>query len=791
MIRKSVTISFLAKTAFLTAAVTAPFFSTAFAQAPAPVTVADVIGEDRRALADGLMARGLYKLAVTEYAMLASKTPPPDELDVILSRLAECQRQTGAADEAQKTCARLLKDFPQSKERFRAMLTRGLILLSAGHPSEGGMLLDGIATDPAADPEMQNNALYHSGDAHEKAGDTAAAEMRYAELVKRAQKPGVSKSTAELCAYAELRIAIIRASSADDAIANDGFARLKLIYDNPYSPRIGAEALYMAASVAYNKKRYDDSVGFFRTLLAKYPQDSRVADSALTAAWANYKTGRFADAVQILDGKADNIESLYLIANCYAHLSQHDKAVEHYDRLLSLKNLPSASLKIQKSAEYERLVEIMKKGEYKRVLDEAALIREPGAEVAARFYWLQAEAAEALHDTPRAVQFYRILIQKEPTSDITPDATYRLAAELQKQESWAEASRYYLEIVKSFPQSPLVPQALFSSGYCLSRSGQTSSALRDWKQLIDNYPKHSTVPEAVYQSSLELIRSEDSKNAAVFLDRLLREFPSFDRIAEARFWRAKLYYDAKEFSLAEKLLNESIAGKPVLQVEREANFLLGLIFQATGRDAEAAAKFQPLLENAAREKFSPDKLAWLSEFQFSRKDYKSAKAAAAELLARDISPAWNQTASTLAGRAYTRLCETNSAIAAFRSAADAPVNTKYAPEAAFELGTLLFASGKNNYAEAVKYLNLAATRASTPELATIRAKAYMALADCAAGQGDSDLAVRYYMAVALLFEDKDLVSESLRKSEKLLRAQGRNDEADAAIEELKQRFPEK
>lgn len=791
MIRKSATISFLSKTAFVAAALSVPFQEMAFAQKPPVVTVADVIGNDRRALADGLMARGLCKLALPEYATLAAQNPPPPELDVILSRLAECQRQTGALDAAQKTCARLLSQFPQSKERFRAMLTRGLILLDAGKVAEAGLMLDGIATDPAADPEMQNNALFHSGDAHEKAGETSAAEMRYSELVKRAQKPGVSKSTTELCAFAELRIAIIKASGADDASVKDGFARLKLIYDNPYSPRIGAEALYMAGSVSYNKKKYDDSVTFFRTLATKYPDNPRVTESLLTAAWANYKTGRYADAAQLLEGKADNAESIYLIANCYSHLSQHDKAIESYDKLLALKNLPAESISVLKSAEYERLVEIMKKGDYKRVLDDAALIREPGAEVAARFYWLQAEAAEALHDTPRAVQFYRILIQKEPKSDIAPDATYRLASELQKQESWTEASRYYLELVKSFPQSQLVPQALFSSGYCQSRAGQSAAALRDWKQLVDGFPNHSTVPEAVYQSALEQIRLDDSKNAADSLDRLLRDFPKFDRIAEARFWRAKLYYDAKEFSLAEKLLNESIAGKPSLQVEREANFLLGLIYQATGRDNEAAAKFQPLLGNAAREKFSADKLAWLSEFQFGRKDYKSAQIAASELLSRNISPAWNQTASTLAGRAYVRLCETNSAISAFRSAAEAGVNTKYASEAMLELGKLLFASNKENYPEAVKFLEQAATRANTPELAAVRARAYLALAQCSAENGNQDLAVKYYMAVALLFEDKDLVSEALRKSADILRSQGRNEEADAALEELKQRFPDK
>lgn len=788
MTGKPRTISIFLKTATAAAALCLPCLHTASAQNAQTVTVADVIGDDRRALADGLLARGLFKLALPEYQALADRTPPPPELDIILSRLAECQRLAGLSDAAQKTCALLLDRFPDSKEKFRAMLTRGLLLREAGRLSEACSLLDNVATDAAAGTEMQNNALYHSGDAYERFGKNDLAVSRYSLLVMRGREPGTSKSTIELCAFAELRIAIIKAASDDAAVSDEGFALLKAIYEKPFSPRIGAEALYMAGSASYNRKKFDDSVAFFHSLRTKYPQDQRVADSILTAAWANYKTGRFADAAQLLSEGAADAESLYLSANCYAHLSQHDKAIEAYDRLLALKNVPAESVSVLKSAEYERLVELLKKGEYRRVLDDAALIREPGAEVAARFYWIQAEAAEALKDTARAVQFYRILIQKEPKSDIAPDATYRLASELQKQESWTEASRYYLEIVKSFPDSHLVPQALFSSGYCMSRCGQPQAALRDWKQLIDGYPKHATVAEAVYQSSLEYIRLDDAKNAADSLDRLFRDFPAFDRISEARFWRAKIFYDAGEFPLAEKFLNESLAAKPSLQIEREANFLLGLVFQATGRDNEAAARFQPLLENAAREKFSADKLAWLSEFQYSRKDFSSAKTAASELLSRNISPAWNQTAATLAGRACTGLCETNAAIAAFQQAADTPVNTKYASEAMLNLGVLLSAEGR--HADAVKYLEQAATRAASPELAPVRARAYSALASTAASSGNADLAVKYYMAVALLFEDREIVPGALRKASEILKSLGRDEEADAALEELKQRFPD-
>ena len=55
----------------------------------------DVLSQDRRAFADGLLSRGLYKLALPEYEALAKQNPPPQDLDVVLARLAECRRKVG------------------------------------------------------------------------------------------------------------------------------------------------------------------------------------------------------------------------------------------------------------------------------------------------------------------------------------------------------------------------------------------------------------------------------------------------------------------------------------------------------------------------------------------------------------------------------------------------------------------------------------------------------------------------------------------------------------------------
>ena len=751
----------------------------------------ELIAQDRRAFADGLMSRGMIQMALPEYRALAADETTP-ERDVVLFRLAECERQSGNLAAAEKACAELLAKFPQSKMCARARLTRGLILLDTDKAAEAASLLDELATNPNEDAELTATALFHAASAREKAGDARKAESRYAELVKRAGAPGVAASVAELGAYASLRIAAIKALANTPEGYAEALSAYTAIAAKPYSPRIGAEALFQAGLLSYRLAKYDDASARYRELAAKYPKDVRVADAVLPAAWANYRAGRFSDALSAAGKLASEAgpqqtEAAYLKANALAQLGQRKEAVAAYDALLALPASDATAKDLHRSAKYERIVVLFKDGSYEKVLADAALFTDTPAAILPDFIWLQAQAAEALKDDARAVQFYRMLIAKCPACTLAPDATYRLAYRLQQQGTWLEASRTYLSLVSAFPDNALVPQALYSSGLCLARAGKSAEALRDWKTLIEKHPGDAVIPETLFQKAMEEIRANLLRDAASTLDQYIAKVaktPS-DHYREALFWRARICYDEKDYALAEKYLRDCLAGTTSDDIRHEAEFLLGLSLQAQGRDADAAACFQPLLAGKTGEKFSDDRLAWLSEFQYSRKEYVSARDAAIALAARGSSPAWVQTGNALAGRAYLALADSEKAIASYRLAADSAARTKYSAESALRLGELLSASNDTaSLAEASDYLSAAITRATTAELASVRVKAYFALAACTEKRGDKAAAARYYMAVSLLFDDPELAPAALTKAAALFRELGMTREAKIAEQEL-------
>ncbi len=752
------------------------------AGAAGPAAAGDALDdEDRRLFADGLFGRGFHELALREYEALAARQPPPDDLDVVLFRLAECRRLLGRPLEAEAVFRRLAADFPQSPLRDKAILKRALIILDPGQAEAAAELLEQLAA-ARPEPELLAAALYHAGEARERMGRTDEARARYEEL--RRILPD-----SPFAAFAALRLANIFGREGTPAATGRAIELCKEVAARPPDSRAGAEALFQGAMLAFNMGRHEESATLFRQLAARFPDDERAREASGPSAWAHYHAGRHLDALRLADaalaaGTAPADEMLYLKANAERQLERRREAIATYDRLLA--TTPRSPYAV--AARYERLLTLFREGDHARVLKDAADFADPPPDIADDLLWLQAESAEALKDDARVVQCYRLLLKKFPDSELAADAAYRLACHLQRRQDWEEASRVYLDLVARYPTNALVPKALFASGLCLAQAGHSDAALRDWHALLTRFPDHETVPEALFQKAMEEMRRGADRDAAATLDELLRRFPAYPRIAEALFWRARHYYAAKELAAAEKTVRACLAAHPPTAVEREATYLLGLILQAEGREEEAAAVFQPLLAAPIREKFAPERLAWLAEFQFGRQAFAESEAAARSLLEQAPSPEWRQVAWTLIGRSLSARRRPEEAIKAFGEALATGARTRHGAEAALRMGELLLAAGHVDEAEV--RLRDAATRAVTPELLGIRAGAYAALGRAAEQRGDLENAVRYHMSVAILFDDPVSVPQALDRAAGLLEKLGRVAESRAAAAELCERYPQ-
>ncbi len=739
--------------------------------------------KDRQQLADGLFRRGLFELAAKEYATL-SDIKDSRERDINLFRLGECYRRLGRKPEAEGAYKTLVENFPSSQSMPRAQLQRALLLIESG-PSNYEQAVDALMklTDKGISSEVRSAALYHLAEVLEKQNKGREALVWYEELHN-------SFGTTEYGIYSGLKIGWILSKSQDAAERRRAMGIYLDLAHRASDQKVAEEACFFAAQLALLDEKYEESSRLFQMLAERFPSSPRVVESALSAAWANYYCGKFKEAEGKLEliikntGHPAREEVLYLKANCLRQVEQQVEAVGFYDQ--QLKAFPDG--KMSGAARYERIITLYRNGNYEAVLNSANQYEAVDPGVADNVLWMGVESAMHLKRSDAAVQNARLLVERHPESRFVKDALYRLGVLMQRQESWESAASWYHLVVERYTDDPLAEQSLYAAGVVLARLGQSEAALRDWTNLLTRYPESTLAAETLYQKAMEELRRNSNRAAATTLDELQRRFPADPRKAEVLYWRGTIMRQSGESEVAEKFFIESLASNPAKEIERETMLELGMLLQSTGRKAEAADYFQKLLNAPVAEKIGVDRLAWLAEFQCEQKQYDAAALAARTLIAQKPDKGWQQTAWTLLGRIHRAKSERDPAINAFKEALATGAATRYGAESALRLGELLSESGV--YEEAASHLADAASRASTPELLGIRARAYMGMARNAEFKDDIESALRYYMSVNVLFDEPVIVPESLLRSAQLLEKLGRTAEAATMRRELLERYPD-
>jgi TolA-binding protein len=401
--------------------------------------------------------------------------------------------------------------------------------------------------------------------------------------------------------------------------------------------------------------------------------------------------------------------------------------------------------------------------------------------------WLLAEANAAIDKGAESIQYYRMVIRDAAGSDRARDALYRLAHQLQNQGAYREAAQAYNQLVTEFPKSELAPQALYASAFSLEKAEAYDEAARNWRKLVTDYPRHELVQEAIYRKAMCEIRLERKEDANASLDELLRRFPDNRFSADAYYWKGMLLYELQQYQSAESALRSAMQKSSREKLKNDATFQLGLVLQKLDRSQDAANLFQQLLDSPQSDKFSPELLEWLATYYDAQKQYsKSAKAA--ELLVKlAAEPAWKQAGWTLLGRAKEKLGRQKEAQTAYKHALENNVTTRYTAEACLRLGNI--ALEQKDSAAAVRYFKMAVNKVNPQNEFSVKSRSFFGLGRAADLGGNKADAARYYMSVAILYNDGEIVPECLYRAAAAYDGLNREYDRNQASRELIQRYP--
>jgi len=744
---------------------------------------------DRMQFADGLYTRKMYDLAVKEYALIIKSFPGRENNDAATFRLAESLRLQGKTTAAGHFYARIVVDYKTSDFRLRAAYRRARLYMDSDDFESAAAHFEVILRENPP-PDLAAAALYYLGESQLETGASDKADKTFARVIEKYRN--TMFYTHALMhrgdIYRDKWIKETEDGKKNDALAEKSLNFFKLALEKKVSDRIAAEALFQMAEIRFRQLKFEQSTEYYHQLMTQYPEDERSATARMQAAWSAANAGLHAEALNLAEkALADpevksKDEWLYIKANARRQLMQNRDAVKTYLTLLI--KYPKSRFAI--SSRYEISVSYFKMGKYNDAIHHAELIRIT-PELKSDVCWLLAESFAAIDKSSEAIQYYRMVIRDAPRSQRAADAIYRMAHQLQKQGAFREASQSYNKLVTEFPKSPQAPQALYASAFSLEQAKAYDEAARDWRRLTTDYPENELVQEALYRKAMCEIRLERRETATASLDELLRRFPENRFSAEAYYWKGMLLYEMKQFSPAESSLRTAMQKSSREELKNDATFQLGLVLQKLNRPQEAADLFQTLLNSPQSIKFSPALLEWLATYYDNKKLYQKSVQAASLLVKTAEEPAWQQSGLVLRGRAQDKLKRKTEALASYKKALEIQVNTRYASEAALKLGKISLAS--KDSVGAVSYFKLATAKATPENELSVRARAFFGLGRAADLGGNKADAARYYMSVAILYDDPELVPESLYRAAAAYKALGRKDDCNKTAHELTKRYP--
>lgn len=751
--------------------------------------------DERLQLANGLYARDMLTLAADEYRSLVESFPDNPKVGMVRFRMGESYRRLGKRSEAGKEFEYVFTKCPKSEFRFKAGFRSADLSRLAGEHKKAIIQYRKLV-DSKPPKDIAASTLYFLGDSLLALGQASEATKAFERVTKE-------HGESDFSSFALLKLGQIRgqltAEEEKQLSASEKKKRLvealalyRRVVVDPSSERVGAEALFQTAELQFGRGAFAESATAYRKLLATYPKDQRSANATLRAAWAMHNAGLYAEALKYAQQAVSSASSastelqaewLYLKANCERQLMKTADAITTYSRLLE--DHPRSAYAA--SARYEKAVTFYKMGKFGDAIAAARQISLTG-DIKQDVYWLLAESHAATGQDNEAVQYYRLIAREFPKSDVAGEAMYRLAHHLRIKGQHKEAATYYAKVVDGYATTELAPQSLFASAVCLTALKMHAEAARDWNRLIKNYPRHDLVEESLYQKAMGDIRLQRDDESLASLHQLIKAYPKSKFLADAHYWRGILYKEDGKFQAAEAEFRTAIGKAPRKEVEQDASFQLAVVLQRTGKSDEAATLFQAVLASPQRTKCSPALLEWLSEYMLAKELVDEAIVAAKALVESAEDAAWQQIGWCLVGRGLNEKGDVAGAEKAFRASLATKARTPFAAEAALRLGTIALATKKHEAAG--DYFRQAASLASAESMLAVRARAYAGIGRSALAAGDLENAARYFMSVAILYDDAELVSECLYEAATVFKKQGKQDETDKALAELKKRYPE-
>ena len=304
-----------------------------------------------------------------------------------------------------------------------------------------------------------------------------------------------------------------------------------------------------------------------------------------------------------------------------------------------------------------------------------------------------------------------------------------------------------------------------------------AAALKDFDQIIDSYAETPERELALQQKALVLGQQQDYKGMTAAFRKLLEDYPKSSAAGQANFWIGWAAFEDKDYNSAIESL-ETARKLDAAQYGERATLRIILCYYYL---QDRPALTRTIAENKGVN-VPLEITRWLGRKSFEEGDF-----AAAERYLLPVLKDKNVDPSVL-----IELAEAQIQLGKTRDAA--PVVTQYLETArepysrARGLQAKAAVSlGQKDFDDAAKLCD--ESLLLQPE-GRLNAEGRLLSGEISFARGDYDGAARAFMTVAVLYDDSSVTPRALQRAADAYRKANNELEADKALQELQQRFPD-
>jgi TolA-binding protein len=730
----------------------------------------DAAAEEQLNVANSIYSRKMYEYAIMEYEKFLVAYPWAKGRDVAMFRLAESHRMLGNQEAARLGYERLLQEFRQGEFAGAGAYRLGEYLY-AEKKYDPAIIQFRLASTEAAGNEVRLSAKYKMA--------------RVLDLLKRADE--AAKLYAEVAAvekdnpylyYARLSLA---ENATDSGRRKEALESFSQIASGSGPPDIRAEAAVKAAALAAELGDKQRALKLFTDAVGLGEGTDWKPTAFLGAVRLNFQLGAYKKVLEMSEKppeglpESERAEILLLTADSHRQLGNARAARAVYERLLL--QFPKAPFAHQ--ARFHRLLSMYQLDDPKLIPeadDFLKLATDPTERAQANL--LKAESLFKQKKYAEAAPIYAKLGESNLADELKTKALYKLGWCQAQTGDYAGAISTYTEYIEKNAGAATLPSAMSQRGLAYQQNKQYDAAIKDFDFVIETYPNAPEHELAIQQKALVLGQQKDYKGMTATFGKLLETYPKSPAAGQANFWMGWAAFEDKDYKRAIEHLELARKLDAAQYGERAALRIILCYYYL--QDLPALRRM--IAEN--KDLTIPTEITrWLGRKSFEEGDFGAAE----QQLLSVVKDSKNADPAVLIELAEAQLRlgkgkEAGPVVDQYLEVAREPYSRARGLQA--KAAVLL---GQQNFDEAAKICD--ESLLLQPE-GQLNAEGRLLSGEISYARGDYDGAARAFMTVAVLYDDSSVTPRALRRAADAYRKANNEQEAEKALQELQQRFPD-